>query len=163
MSNLEISTVTAPRASGQTGQMAENILQFASFYLNGELLGLNILQVQEIQQPQHITPVPLALPHIMGLISLRGQIVPLIDLRARLGMDTRQPLHNPYHIVVNTQATIASFEVDDIGDVIDVPVQDFAPPPESVRAIDAKFLEGVYPLEREILTVLNVDAVLETV
>ena len=41
--------------------MAEEILQFASFILNGELLGLNILQVQEIQQPQPITPVPLAM------------------------------------------------------------------------------------------------------
>lgn len=155
--NKEISTV----AGSNLVKVTDKILQFATFYLNGELLGLNILQVQEIQQPRPVTPVPLAPPHIMGLISLRGQIVPLIDLRTRLGMDTSQPIKQRYHIVVNTPYAIAGFEVDNIGDVIDVPVQEFMPPPDSVKAIDAKFLEGVYPLGNEILTVLNVDVVLE--
>lgn len=77
-------------------------------------------------------------------------------------MDTSQPIKHPYHIVVNTPYAIASFEVDEIGDVVDVPLQDFVPPPESVKAIDANFLEGVYPLGNEILTVLNVHTVLET-
>lgn len=148
-------------AVGQKAQAGGRVLQFATFYLNGELLGLNILKVQEIQQPQAITPVPLAPEHIMGLISLRGQIVTLIDLRKRLGMDTSQPIQHPYHIVVNTNNTIACFEVDDIGDVIDVPREEFVAPPDSVRAMDARFLEGVFPLEHEILVVLNVDAVLE--
>ena len=155
--NKEISTV----AGSNLVKVTDKILQFATFYLNGELLGFNILHVQEIQQPRPVTPVPLAPPHIMGLISLRGQIVPLIDLRTRLGMDTSQPIKQPYHIVVNTPYTIATFEVDNIGEVIDVPVQEFLPPPDSVKAVDAKFLEGVYPLGNEILTVLNVDVVLE--
>lgn len=159
--NVEHTSEAVATAGKQLVNMADSILQFATFYLNGELLGLNILQVQEIQQPQSITPVPLAPKHIMGLISLRGQIVPLIDLRTRLGMDTSEPIKNRYHIVVNTQHVIASFEVDDIGDVVDVPVEEFVPPPDSVRAIDAKFLEGVFPLENEILTVLNVDVVLD--
>ena len=161
--NVEQNKEAATTRDGQLGAMAENILQFATFYLNGELLGLNILQVQEIQQPQSITPVPLAPDYVMGLISLRGQIVPLIDLRTRLGMDTGVSIEHPYHIVVNTPHAIASFEVDNIGDVVDVPAQDFMPPPDSVRAIDAKFLEGVYPMEHEILTVLNVDVVLDAV
>ena len=160
--NIEQNNQTAAASSGQLGAMAEDIIQIATFYLNGELLGLNILQVQEIQQPQAITPVPLAPAHVLGLISLRGQIVPLLDLRTRLGMDTSVPIKNPYHIVVNTPSIIASFEVDIIGDVVDVPAQDFVPPPDSVPAIDAKFLDGVYPLGEEILTVLNVNKVLES-
>ena len=71
----------------------------------------------------------------MGLISLRGQIVPLIDLRKRLGMDTSQPIQHPYHVVVNTAYAIASFEVDEIGEVIDVPAPEFIPPPDSVKAM----------------------------
>ena len=149
-------------SGGNLATMVDEILQFATFNLNGELLGLNILQVQEIQRPQPITPVPLAPPHILGLISLRGQIVTLIDLRTRLGMDTSQPIKHPYHIVVNVQNSIASFEVDQIGDVIDVPVDKFEPPPDSVKAIDAKFLEGVFPLEDKILAVLKVELILET-
>ena len=158
--NVDQNSTITPH--GIPADMAEEILQFATFILNGELLGLNILKVQEIQQPQTITPVPLAPEHIMGLISLRGQIVPLIDLRTRLGMDTGEAIKTPYHIVVNIRNTIASFEVDEIGDVIDVPVDKFEPPPDSVHAVDAKFLEGVFPLEDKILSVLNVERILET-
>lgn len=147
---------------GDSAAMAEEILQFATFYLNGELLGLNILQVQEIQRPQAITPVPLAPKQIMGLISLRGQTLPLIDLRTRLGMDTSEPIKTPYHIVVNIRNTIACVEVDQIGDVIDVPAEKFEPPPDSVHSVDAQFLEGVFPLKDKILSVLNVERILET-
>ena len=160
--NFDLNSEASKTPNGNGSDMADDILQFATFKLNGELLGLNILQVQEIQRPQSITPVPLAPAHIMGLINLRGQIVTLIDLRTRLGMDTSQPIKHPFHIVVNTPYAIASFEVDKIGDVIDVPVEKFEPPPDSVRAIDVKFLDGVYPLENEILTVLNVDAILDS-
>lgn len=160
---------TGAKSNGQAagnGGLAgaqDDILQFATFYLNGELLGLNILQVQEIQQPQPVTPVPLSQPHILGLISLRGQVVPLLDLRTRLGMDTSEPIGEPYHVVVNTAHGNASFEVDKIGDVIDVPRNEPVPPAESVKVIDAKFLEGVYKLEDEILVVLNLTAVMEEV
>lgn len=158
--NVEHGKGQVSGTSAKVALGAGKILQFATFKLNGELLGLNILQVQEIQQPQPITPVPLAPEHVLGLISLRGQIVPLINLRKRLGMDTSEPIANPYHIVVHTPYATASFEIDDIRDVVDVPEEDFAPPPESVKAIDARFLEGVYPLGNEILTVLKLDVVL---
>lgn len=141
----------------------EEVLQFATFRLNAEIFGINILQVQEIQLPQEITVVPRAQPHVMGLISLRGQIVTLIDLRQRLRMDTSQPIDHPYHIVVKTPQTIACFEVAEIGDVINVPIGDYRPPPDSVHAVDRMFLDGVYSMPDGILSVLNVDAVLETV
>ena len=135
--------------------------QFATFSLNAELFGLNILQVQEIQMPQPVTPVPRSAGHIMGLIGLRGTIVTLIDLRRRLNMDTGRPIDHPYHIVVSAASNVACFEVDQIGDVIDAPDEVFAPPPESVRAVDAKFLDGVFTLDHRIVSVLNVDSVLQ--
>ena len=141
--------------------LGADIYQFATFYLNSELFGINILMVQEIQQPQETTPVPLAPDYILGLISLRGNIVPLIDLRRKLGMNDSQPLRNPYHLVVRTAAVTACFEVDDIGDVLDVPMAKFMPPPDSVKTVDAKFLEGVFPMSKQILSVLNVIEILE--
>lgn len=157
-------TRTAPAAGGGNGIAAiENvdILQFATFSLNSELIGINILQVQEIQQPQAITPVPRAPAHIMGLISLRGQIIPLIDLRRRLRMETSDSIKHPYHIVVRGTSSIACFEVDEIGAVVNVPANEYRPPPESVHTIDKKFLDGVFPMEHGILTILKVDEVLE--
>ena len=140
---------------------SRDVQQFATFHLNDELFGINILKVQEIQLPQAVTPVPRAPAYILGLISLRGQIVTLIDLRRRLQMKMDQPIANPYHVVVRTQSTVACFEVGAIGDVINVPHEDFRAAPDSVRAVDKRFLEGVYRMEKRVLSVLRVDEVLE--
>ena len=143
-------------------QKGANSLQFATFYLESELFGINILQVQEILLKQNITLVPLAEDYILGLIGLRGQIVTAIDLKRRLGKATTRSVADPYQIVVQTAGLIASFQVDRVGDVIEVSAEKVAPPPESIETIEARFLEGVYPLETEILSILNVEAVLET-
>ena len=139
------------------------VLQFATFHLNSELFGINILQVQEIQLPQMVTPVPRGPSHVMGLISLRGQIVTLVDLRKRLGMDESQLIEKPYHIVVKTSSNTACLEVGEIGDVINVPVEEFLAPPESVNEVDRKFLEGVYSIPTGILTILKISVVLEAI
>lgn len=151
-----------PTGEGPRADFGESIHQFVTFSLNREFFGINILKVQEIQLPQPITPVPRAPRQILGLISLRGHVVPLIDLRYRLGMELEQPISNPYHIVVTTTDAIACLLVDEIGDVIDVPNDKFVAPPESVRALDASFLDGVYQLKQGILSILNVDTVLES-
>lgn len=147
----------------QNVTLSGDVLQFATFHLNSELFGINILQVQEIQLPQPVTAVPRAASHIMGLISLRGQIVTLVDLRKRLRMDESQPIEHPYHIVVKTPSNMACLEVGKIGDVIDVPVDEFRAPPESVHEVDRKFLEGVYSMPEGILTVLKISEVLNAI
>ena len=155
MRTPEAISANAPAARG-----SGHILQFATFRLNSETFGISILQVQEIQLPQPVTPVPKAPGHILGLISLRGQIVTLIDLRRRLRMDTQEPIPHPYHVVVKTAGIVACFEVGEIGDVIDVPEGEFRPAPDSVRAVDKRFLEGVYLMKKGVLSVLRVDEVL---
>ena len=144
-------------------QRGAKSLQFATFYLGSELFGINILQVQEIQMPQPITPVPRASAHVLGLISLRGQIVTLLDLRRRLRMNASEPIAKPYHIVVKTDSTMACLEVGEIGDVINVPIEEFRPPPDSVLEVDRKFLEGVYSMPLGILTVLKITEVLKAI
>ena len=136
------------------------VLQFATFHLNNELFGINILEVQEIQLPQAVTPVPRAPVHILGLISLRGQIVTLIDLRRRLQMNEEQALAKPYHVVVRTADGLACFEVGEIGDVVNVPREEFRDVPDSVRAVDRRFLEGVFRMNRGVLSILDVSEVL---
>ena len=143
-----------------SGALGIERLQFATFYLAQEYFGLNILQVQEIQQPQSVTPVPRAPRHVLGLISLRGQIIPLLDLRRLLGISGERTTKNPYHIVVQSAGVVASLEVDRIGDVIDVSKEQYKAPPESVRSVDREYLRAVYPMENGLLSVLDVDKLL---
>ena len=147
--------------SGTIASLDADVYQFSTFFLNNDLFGLNILEVQEIQMPQPITPIPTAPEHILGLISLRGQIVTLMDLRKRLGMPVLTQSKNPYHIVVKSSSAMACLEVGAIGDVINVPRAEFRPPPESVTTINKKYLEGVYQMKNRILTVLSVQEILE--
>ena len=142
-------------------QRGAKSLQFATFYLGSELFGINILQVQEILRNQTITPVPLADDFILGLIGLRGQIVTAIDLKRRLGMQLDDGSEAAHQIVVTASDSIASLQVDRIGDVLEIDAQQLQPAPDSLKDIDTRFLEGVTMLKQDILAVLNISAVLE--
>ena len=142
-------------------QRGAKSLQFATFYLGSELFGINILQVQEILLNQRITPVPLASEYILGLIGLRGLIVTAVDLKRRLGLSQGETVEEPYQIVVTSNDSIASLQVDRIGDVLEIDVNQLQPPPNSLKDIDTRFLEGITMLNNEILAVLNISAVLE--
>ena len=145
----------------QQVQKGVNSLQFATFYLGPELFGINILQVQEILLKQNITPVPLAEDYILGLIGLRGQIVTAINLKRRLGMESDDSSEDAHQIVVTASDSIASLQVDRIGDVLEIDAKELQPPPDSLKDIDTRYLEGVTMLKQTILAVLNIAAVLE--
>lgn len=145
----------------QQVQKGVNSLQFATFYLGPELFGINILQVQEILLKQSITPVPLAEDYILGLIGLRGQIVTAINLKRRLGMEADDVSDEAHQIVVTAGDSIASLQVDRIGDVLEIDAKNLQPPPDTLKDIDTRYLEGVTMLKQTILAVLNISAVLE--
>ncbi|MBI4083522.1 MAG: chemotaxis protein CheW [Candidatus Lambdaproteobacteria bacterium] len=135
--------------------------QFVTFQLGGEFLGIDIARAQEILPAQAITPVPLAASHIVGLISLRGQIIAVVNLRRRLGLPAAADEGGGHHIVVRAESSIASLLVDSVSDIVDVPAGKFLPPPETVSRVNARYLDGVCQLERRILAVLDVDAVID--
>ena len=145
----------------QQVQKGASSLQFATFYLGSELFGINILQVQEILLKQNITPVPQAEDYILGLIGLRGQIVTAINLKQRLGMQSEDGSEEAHQIVVIAGDSMASLQVDRIGEVLEIETKKIQPPPDSLKDIDTRYLEGVTMLKAEILAVLNVSAVLE--
>jgi purine-binding chemotaxis protein CheW len=160
MASAQTLAATSTRAAAP-----ERHRQFVTFRLGGEFLGIDIERAQEILPAQPITPVPLAAAHIVGLISLRGQIIAVVNLRRRLGLaagDDPDPAAG-FHIVVRTEGAIASLLVDAVSDIVDVSTEQFLPPPESVSKVNARYLEGVCHLDKRILAVLDVKAVLDGV
>ena len=157
-----MSEAPTPEAQAKTAtERARAKLQFATFYLGDQLFGIPILQVQEILLRQNVTPVPHAPPHVLGLIGLRGQIVTAVDLKKRVGLANPAPVEEPYHLVVSAGNSVASLQVDGVGDVLEMPGAQFLPPPESLQGIDPAFIEGVFMLDERILAVIDVPAVLE--
>jgi purine-binding chemotaxis protein CheW len=131
--------------------------QFCTFFLGGHFFGTPVAKVQEVIQHQEMTRVPLAPEVVSGMINLRGQIVPAIDLRKRLGLPARPAGEQPMNVVVRTGEGAVSLLVDEIGDVIEVVEEMFESPPETLTGVAREVVEGVYKLPGRLLLVLNTE------
>ena len=136
--------------------------QFCTFHVDDLFLGIEVQKVQEVICFQEMTPVPLALPGVRGLINLRGQIVTAIDLRRCLELSERPADQLPLNVVVQTEDGAVSLLVDEIGDVLQVPEKLFEPPPETLKGAARQLIHGAYKLSGRLLLSLDIDKVLET-
>jgi purine-binding chemotaxis protein CheW len=137
-------------------------LQFCTFYVDGLLFGIDVQDVQEVILCQPMTRVPLMPEVLRGLINLRGQIIPAIDLRMKLELRERNTTAPPVNVVVQTADSAVSLLVDAIGDVLEVAAQDFARPPETLQGAARELVSGVYKLPNELLLVLDTEKAAST-
>ena len=147
-----------PAATGTTAPTAPiaPTAQLATFWLDGELYGIEVAHVQEVLRAQRLTRVPLAAPAVAGLINLRGQVVTAIELRQRLGRPARAAGVEAVVIVVRMHGEAVSLLVDRIADVVDVLQADFAPPPDTLDGPVRELIRGAYQLEGRLLLALDV-------
>ena len=149
-----LSLASAAKATAQTRQ-------YATFRAGGMLLGVEVVKVQEVLRAQEMTRVPLAPPSVEGLINLRGQIVVAIDLRRSLGIGPRPADSAPMNIVLQAEDGVVSLLVDEVGDVIDVPLDRYAPPPDNMPDQRRALIESVYALDDGLMLVLDTRAALD--
>jgi purine-binding chemotaxis protein CheW len=129
--------------------------QYATFVVGGHYLGIDVLGVQEVLRQQRLTRVPLAPDVVEGLINLRGQIVPALDMRRLLHLPSRDPAITPLSVVVRTEHGAVSLQVDEIGDVVDLDAASFERPPRNVEPALARLLLGVHKLRERLLLILD--------
>lgn len=135
--------------------------QFCTFYLDGHFFGIDVLEVQEVFRYQEMTTVHLAPPVVRGLINLRGQIITAIDLRKRLDLPERSEEEEPLNVVVRASDEVVSLLVDEIGDVLEVPEDQFESPPGTISAAMRDLIKGVYKLEGKLLLILDTARVMQ--
>jgi purine-binding chemotaxis protein CheW len=136
--------------------------QLATFWLDGDLFGVEVEHVQEVLRSQGITRVPLAPPAVAGLINLRGQVVTAIELRERLGRKPRPEGQEAVVIVVRLHGEAVSLLVDSIADVVDVDVRDFEAPPDTLDGAGRDLIRGAYKLDGQLLLALDVNRAVGT-
>ena len=132
--------------------------QFVTFRIDRHLLGLDVLSVREINRVVDMTPVPRAPEHVRGLVNLRGQILTVFDLGARLGLGARLIGRDTHNVILKSDAV--GLLVDAIGEVIQTRVEDIEAPPANVGGIEGEFIDGVVKLEKELLVVLSAEKLL---
>jgi len=126
-----------------------------TFDVDTLFIGIEIGRIQEILRPQPITAVPLAAAAIRGLMSLRGQIVPVVDLAERLGVRLRDGGGEAFNVLIRTPDGPVSLLVDHVGDVVEVYQDTFEPAPDTLRSSMRPLIRGAYKLERRLLLALD--------
>lgn len=130
--------------------------QLATFWLDGDLYGVEVAHVQEVLKSQGLTRVPLAPTAVAGLINLRGQVVTAIELRERLGRPPRPEGTDAVVIVVRLHGEAVSLLVDAIADVVDVDPADFEAPPDTLDGAGRELIRGAFKLDGHLLLALDV-------
>lgn len=140
--------------------MSENIRQFVEFKLGDEKYGVDILQVKTIERMMPITRVPKAPSFVEGVINLRGEIVPVIDLKKRFDLPEGKITENTRIIIVTVKDLTVGMIVDSATEVIQLPQDEIEDAPAITSGIDSDYLEGVGKINDELLILLNLAKVL---
>lgn len=131
--------------------------QYLTFRLAEEEYGLEILRVQEIKGYSRVTPLPNTPPEIKGVMNLRGTVVPVIDLRARFGLQVAEYDRFTVIIVVTVGTKVVGLVVDAVSDVLNVGPNELAPAPDLGAGVDTTFMKGMARSGDRLVTLLNVD------
>lgn len=131
--------------------------RLVTFTLDERLYGVEVSWVQEVLRGLPRTRIPLAPPAMAGLINLRGQVLPAVDLRVQLGLPARVGDDEPMLVVVRVGGEPLALLVDSIGAVVDVEQDQFEPPPDTLAGPVREIVVGAYKLPDRLLLSLDVD------
>jgi purine-binding chemotaxis protein CheW len=140
----------------------EQLHQLVGFVIGDELFGVHILMVQEIIRETPITPIPDSPDFIEGVINLRGNIIPVIDLRKRLNLLSERGLANKtWIIILNIENRVAGFIVDSVTQVLKIPSDSIKPPPDIVLAgLKTQYITGVCKIDEQLIILLDFNRIL---
>jgi len=140
--------------------------QVLTFELGNETYGFEILRVREIRGWTAVTKIPRAPPHVLGILNLRGSIVPVMDLRMRFALEHAQYTDLTVIIVltVNSQdgPRDVGVVVDGVADVVDVYAGDIKPAPDLGARRATDYILGLVPAGERMTVLLNIDRLIGT-
>ncbi len=141
-----------------------NIAQYLTFTLDQERYAVDIAKVREVLEFTTVTRVPRTPAYMRGMINLRGNIVPVIDLRLKLGLSRTERTVDTCIVIteveVEGQPTVLGALADSVQEVIDVDAASIAPPPRMGTRVHTDFIRGMAKREDQFLVLLDIDRVL---
>lgn len=130
--------------------------EYLAFTIGREEYGIDILAVQEIRGYDQVTRIAGAPSFIKGVINLRGEIVPIVDMRIKLGLDNVQYDAFTVVIVLNIKGRVVGMVVDGVSDVLTLRADDVRPAPELGSAVDTGHIVGLGTLDDRMLILLDI-------
>ena len=143
---------------------AEAEYHLVTFVLEKEEFGVPILKVVEIIRVSEIRRVPQAPPHIRGVTNLRGRIIPVVEIRTRIGLTPASVGHLSRILLVEARGRVFGLLVDAVTEVLKVPASTVTPPPpEVLSTASAEYLIGVAQLSKRLIVLLDLDRVVAAI
>lgn len=134
--------------------------EFLSFVIGEEHYAIDIMAVREIRGYEPVTKVANAPDYIKGVLNLRGEMVPVVDLRIKFNVG--EATYNEFTIVIvlNIRDRVIGVVVDAVSDVFSVAADDIKPPPEFGVAFDHAYLNGLVSVNEQMIIVVNIEALI---
>jgi chemotaxis signal transduction protein len=132
--------------------------RFLTITLGRELYAINALRVREIIRPIAISPVPKSLKHVLGVVNLRGKVLPVIDLRIKLDLPAPRTDHTCI-VVVETGSKLTGLMVDEAREVLTLNRDEIEEAPTFGGSVDVSYVSGLAKSKESLMILLNVDRV----
>ena len=158
MHSLSTAAGDARHVAGQQGAHAE----FLTFRLGAEEYGIDILRVQEIRSYEEPTRIANAPHFIKGVVNLRGVIVPVVDLRIKLGCEKVEYNGFTVVIVLNVRGRVVGAVVDSVSDVLELAGDLIKPAPEMSASVDTSFITGIASVGERMLILMDIEALMSS-
>jgi len=142
------------------GQEGRERIQLCSFIVGGQEFALDIMKIREIINPVPVRPVPRSPAFVEGVIDLRGAILPVVDLRQRLGQPPAEPDRSRKIIIATVQGRPLGLIVDAVREVLRISPGDVQPPPAIAVGAAGALVSGMCSLGGRILLLLDVEGLL---
>jgi purine-binding chemotaxis protein CheW len=141
-------------------EITDSIDQLISFSIGDEEFGVDIHTVKEVIKYREITSLPKAPAFVKGIINLRGDVIPIIDLRERFGMDRIEYSNMTRIIVVEVDGRSIGTVVDSVSHVIRIDSGQIEPPPPCVGKISADYIRGIGKVGERLVVLLRINKIL---
>ena len=138
------------------------VKKFVTLGLGKERYGVEVSKAKEIIASYEIVPLPKTPDFIEGMISLRGEIIPVVDLRKRFSLTPKERDAETRVIVVELHDFVVGIQVDKVYEVMKLAEDEIEPPPALVSGLKADYLEGVAEVNSLLITILNLDEIFST-
>ncbi|HEY6872602.1 MAG TPA: chemotaxis protein CheW [Geobacteraceae bacterium] len=135
-------------------------IQIACFRLGEDLYAADIMRIKEIIRLQKLANLPKSPPFVEGVLNLRGTVIPVVDLRKRFDLPVTSHGRDTRLLIVTVGGQLLGLVVDEVSEVISVPVKDIKPPPHVAHGVGAEYLVGVCLVKDSLIMLLNLDRIL---
>jgi len=146
--------------NADTLDQSDDIVQLVGFVIGEEEYAVPILSIQEIIKPIGWTRVPQTPAYVLGVFNLRGSVIPLIDLRVKFGLKSKNHNDETRVFVLKQGDEVAGFVIDRLTMAIRIKKENIGPAPETISGDDT-MIDGVGKQEDRIITILKVDKLLQ--